>query len=256
MASEKVILITGASSGIGAALAAEYADKYVKLILMGRSAERLNKVQKDCESKGAQVIAKTIDVESKDEMESFIKSLEQIDIVFANAGISAGTSSEKGLYCESAAQVRKIFSVNVDGVLNTTLPAIEKMQERKSGQIVIISSLAGFRGLPSSPSYSASKAAVRYFGEAIRGVLKKDGIKVTVVTPGYIKTPMTDKNDFPMPFMMRAEKCAKIIKRKLLKNPSRISFPLPLYIPIMLLGALPPRFTDFIFERLPGKKPF
>ena len=128
------------------------------------------------------------------------------------------------------------------------------MKERKAGQIVIISSLAGFRGLPSSPAYSASKAAVRVYGEGLRGNLEKIGIAVNVVCPGYIKTPMTDVNEFPMPFLMSPEKCAAIIVKGLEKNKSRISFPFPLFFVVWLATLLSNVITDPIFSRLPSKK--
>ena len=155
---------------------------------------------------------------------------------------------------ESFAQIKKIFSTNLSGVLNLISPAINKMKIRKKGQLALISSLAGFRGLPSSPAYSGSKAAVRVYGEALRGNLAPLGIEVNVVCPGYVKTPMTDVNEFPMPFLISAEKCAAIIKRDLEKNKSRIAFPFPLYFVVWLSALLSTKITDPIFARLPGKK--
>ena len=128
------------------------------------------------------------------------------------------------------------------------------MQKRQKGQIAIISSLAGFRGLPSSPAYSGSKAAVRVYGEGLRGNLKKFGIAVNVVCPGYIKTPMTDVNKFPMPFLMSAQECAAIIKDGLVKNKSRISFPFPLFFVVWLATLLSNKITDPIFAKLPAKE--
>ena len=128
------------------------------------------------------------------------------------------------------------------------------MKKRKRGQIAIISSLAGFRGLPSSPAYSGSKAAVRVYAEGLRGNLSKLGIQVNTVCPGYIKTPMTDVNDFPMPFIMTPQKCAKKIIKGLEKNKSRISFPFPLFFTVWFCALLPNRITDPIFAKLPGKK--
>jgi short-subunit dehydrogenase len=170
--------------------------------------------------------------------------------VIANAGISAGTSG--GL--ESEDQIESIFKTNIDGVINTINPAIKIMEKQKYGQIAIISSLAGFRGLPSSPAYSASKSCVRVYGESIRGSLAPLGIKVNVVCPGYIKTPMTDVNEFPMPFLMDANKAAKIIKNGLRKNRSRIAFPFPLYFVVWLATLISTTITDPIFARLPKKK--
>jgi len=186
-------------------------------------------------------------------MKNWIDKIEEkyaLDLVIANAGISAGTAGGP----ESFSQVKKIFSTNVDGVLNLVHPVIDKMKVRKKGQIALVSSLAGFRGLPSSPAYSASKSAVRVYGEALRGNLGKLGIEVNLICPGYVKTPMTDVNEFPMPFLMDASKSAEIIKRGLAKNKSRIAFPFPLYFVVWLSTLLSPRITDPIFAKLPGKK--
>jgi short-subunit dehydrogenase len=128
------------------------------------------------------------------------------------------------------------------------------MKNKKSGQIAIISSLAGFRGLPSSPAYSASKAAVRVYGEGLRGNLAEFGIKVNVVCPGYVKTPMTAVNNFFMPWILEVNEAAKIIKVKLSKNKSRISFPFPLYFIIWFLTMISTSITDPIFAKLPKKK--
>ena len=253
----KNILITGASSGIGKALALHYAKKGVNLFLCARNKERLEKTSKLCEEKGAKVASKILDVTNSQNCQKWIKEIRQdLDLVIANAGISAGTSGGP----EDFSQIKQIFSTNLDGVLNIIHPAIDKMKDRKSssengkGQIAIISSLAGFRGLPSSPSYSASKAAVRVYGEALRGNLEKFSIKVNVICPGYIKTPMTDVNKFPMPFIMTPEKCAKIIEKGLRKNKSRISFPFPLFFTVWLSALLSNKITDPIFAKLPGKE--
>jgi short-subunit dehydrogenase len=254
MQNPKNILITGASSGIGKALAIEYAkSSEINLFLTGRNLERLEEVKKICQSLKANVFCKIIDVRNESEMINFIDEIEKnyaLDLVIANAGISAGTAS--GI--ESANQIKEIFAINLEGVLNTINPVIYKMKQRKIGQIAIISSLAGFRGLPSSPAYCASKAAVRVYGEALRGNLSEFGISVNVICPGYIKTPMTAVNDFPMPFLMESEKCAKIISKKLKKNISRISFPFPLFLIVWFASLLSNKVTDPIFAKLPKKK--
>lgn len=249
----KTILITGASSGLGAALAGHYAAPGITLALTGRDAARLAEVSKECESRGAKTITAALDVCDSGALASWIALVDArapLDLVIANAGISGGTGGGG----ESAEQVRRIFAVNVDGVLNTILPAIALMRARKRGQIAIVSSVAGLRGLPSAPAYSASKAAVKAFGEGLRGELARDNIGVSVVLPGYIKTRMTDANDFPMPFLMSAEKAAAKIAAGLRKNRSRIAFPLALYLPAWLLSCLSPTLTDPLFAALPKKK--
>lgn len=281
------ILITGATSGLGWALAEIYAEVGNTLFLTGRNQEKLNHITQICQDKQAKVISKIIDIKDAEEVRNWIQEIGRefrLDLVIANAGISAGTSSGS----ESVNQIKEIFRTNIDGVLNTINPAIAVMEKQSSiiirhpgesrdlskldeipafagmtnkvgitvwkGQIAIISSLAGFRGLPSSPAYSASKACVRVYGEALRGSLAPLGIWVNVVCPGYIKTPMTDVNDFPMPFLMNANKAAEIIKKSLAKNKSRIAFPFPLYFIVWLAALISTKFTDPVFAMLPKKK--
>lgn len=249
----RTILITGASSGLGEALALAYAEAGVTLFLTGRNAQRLEATAILCKRKGAEVETAVIDVQDREKLQQWIEIIDDrspIDLVIANAGISAGTAGG----AESAEQTRAIFAINLDGVLNTLLPLIPRMQARHTGQIALISSLAGFRGLPSSPAYSGSKAAVKVYGEALRGLLAKENIRVTVITPGYIKTPMTDVNEFPMPFLVPVHKAAARIKKRLRANPARIAFPLPLHFFVWLLSCLSPTLTDPLFARLPGKK--
>ncbi len=260
MIKPKSILITGASSGIGAALALAYAEPGVTLFLGGRDKDRLNAVADQCKAKGADAHPSTVDVMDKISMSSWIgyaQNQTPLDLVIANAGISAGTGGGG----EPEEQARAIFMTNVDGVLNTVYPALDIFKRRKApeeknkfkGQIAIISSLAAFRGFPGAPAYCASKAAVKSLGESWRGLFMKEKIAVNVVCPGYIKTPMTDANGFYMPMMMDAGKAAQIIKRGLEKNKPRIAFPFLMYCIVWLLMALPPRLFDKMLSDLPEK---
>ena len=170
------ILITGASSGIGEALAIHYAAKDTVLFLCGRNADRVQAVKQACEVKGAVVYAEQIDVTA-----DWITRCDEtapLDLVIANAGVSAGPGDGN---IESAKTTRLIFAVNVNGVLNTVLPALERMKPRRKGQIAMTSSLAGYRGLPSAPAYSGSKNAVRAWGEALRGAMKPEGLEINVI---------------------------------------------------------------------------
>ena len=252
------ILITGATSGIGRALALEYAATGKKLFLIGRNQQRLEQIKEECEKKDADVFVFSIDIRDAEKLADWIIKRDEennIDLVIANAGISGGTGKfQDSGGGESEQQVREIFAINVTGVLNTILPIIPKMKSRKKGQIAIMSSLASFRALPGAPSYSASKAAVRCFGEALRGDLQQYGVEVSVICPGYVRTPMTDVNNFPMPFVVEPEKAAIIIKSGLSRNAARIAFPFLIYIFIWFVGCLPTWLTDPIFSRLPKKE--
>ena len=252
MKTPRSILITGASSGIGAALALAYAAPGTRLALSGRNRERLDRVAERCRAAGAEVATGVVDVGARDELAAWMTAEDRerpLDLVIANAGISAGT----GEFGETDRQARQIFAVNFDGVVNTVHPAAALMRPRRRGQIAIMSSLAGFRGFPGAPAYCASKAGVRVWGEALRGMLSRDGLEVSVICPGYVKSPMTDRNDFPMPFLMEADRAAEIIRRGLAANTPRIVFPRRLYAAVWLLALLPPRWTDGLLARLPEK---
>lgn len=246
------ILITGSSSGIGEALARDYAEQGRFLALSGRNKERLEAVARACRAFGAEVEAKPVDVTERAASARWIAEVDArhpLDLVIANAGTSSG-SGGRG---ESEEQARDIFSVNMAGVLNTVWPAIGPMRERGRGQIAIVSSVAAFRGLPGAPAYAASKAAVKNYGEGLRGWLAADGVQVSVVCPGFVRTRMTENNIYPMPFIMDAAKAAHIIRRGLERDKARIAFPWPMYALAWFMGVLPPSWTDRLFRKLPKK---
>ncbi|MFD2207822.1 SDR family NAD(P)-dependent oxidoreductase [Kiloniella antarctica] len=252
MTDPNTVLITGASSGIGASLAESYASSGKRLFLIGRNRTRLNDVAIKCEKLGAVVHKVVLDIKDPVLCSHVIKEANEIsslDLVIANAGISGGTGNTG----ETDSQVREIMDVNIYGVINTVLPAIEVMKVTGRGQIAIMSSLASFKGLPSAPAYCASKAAVRAWGEGLRGDLKKDNIKVSVITPGFVKSGITAVNKFPMPFLMDGSEAATIIKKGLQRNKARISFPKPMYLAVLLFASLPLYFSEFISDRLPKK---
>lgn len=252
MKDAKNIVITGASSGLGAALARYYAAAGVTLYLGGRNRDRLEHTANECRSKGAQVHVTVADVTNRDAMQHWLQSADDatpIDLVIANAGISAGIGGGG----ENAQQAEKIFATNINGINNTIQPLIPRMCQRQSGQIALVSSLAGIRGLSSSPAYSASKGWARLYAEGLRGWLKDFGVEVNAVCPGFIRTPLTDVNPYKMPFIMKADKAAHIIAQGLAENKPRIAFPKLLYIPLWLLTCLPVAWTDLYFNRLPAK---
>lgn len=248
--SVETILITGASSGIGAALAERYAAPGRVLALHGRHEERLASIASTCAAKGARTLTASIDVTDRDAMAAWITGVDRetpLDLVIANAGISGKSEGDPD-------PVRSIFQVNVDGVLNTLQPVIPLMTARRSGHLALMSSLAGFRGLPTVPAYAASKAAVRSYGEGLRGLLMRDGIDVSVICPGFVRTGMTADNPFSMPLIMEAERAAAIIQRGLARKAARIAFPLRLYLAIRLFSALPQAWTDPWLQDVRGKE--
>lgn len=249
----KHILITGASSGIGEALALHYAAPNVMLSLLGRHAERLNMVAHRCTATGAQVSVATIDVQDKEAMENWVRArdaAQPVDVLIANAGVSAGAGGAG----ESPEQTRQIFSINVGGLLNTVLPIMAPMRARKRGQIAVMSSIAGFRGLPSAPAYCASKAAIKVWGEGLRGSLARDGVGVSVICPGFVESGISRRNKFPMPFLMPADRAARIIAAGLAANRGRIAFPWPMAIMAWIMTTLPDALIGAITARLPHKE--
>lgn len=242
------ILITGASSGIGEALALEYAAHDITLTLCGRNKDRLQDVKDACFAKGATVNTRIIDVTDKKAMYEWITKSDktlQIDMIIANAGV--------GLYGEDVATAEKTFAINIDGVLNTIHPILPIMEQRGHGQVVLMASIAGYVGLPSAPAYSASKNFVRAYGEALRGQLAAKGIKINVVCPGFVVSRLTDQNKFKMPFLMATEKAAKIIVKGLTKNKGRIAFPWQMVALIRILIILPYPLYEYFSRRLPDK---
>ncbi|HYD18661.1 MAG TPA: SDR family NAD(P)-dependent oxidoreductase [Patescibacteria group bacterium] len=249
------ILITGASSGIGRALAILYAAPARRLLLTGRDAARLSDVAAECRAKGASAETCTVPVTEGAALKQQIEAWDDfapIDLVIANAGISGGHGK---IGDEAEALLREIMAINVDGMFNTVNPLISRMRRRRRGQIALLSSIAGFRGLPSAPAYSTSKNAVRAYGEALRPLLIQDNVGVSVIFPGFIRTPLTDKNDFDMPFMMDADNAARIIYAGLQKDRAVIAFPWQMRAIIMLITALPRCLGDAITARaLKSKK--
>lgn len=246
------ILITGASSGLGEAIAIAASGAGRHLWLTGRDDARLAAVAEACRAKGATVTAEVLNVLDAAAMADYVARADAVaplDLVIANAGISGGTGSGG----ESEEQAREIFDVNLTGVLNTIHPVIARMKRRRHGQVAVMSSLAALRGFPGAPAYSASKAAVKVYAEALRGTLAADGIGVSAICPGFVKSRMTAVNDFPMPFLMEAEDAARIILNGLRRNQTVIAFPWPMYWMVSFLSILPPALTVRLLSRLPAK---
>jgi short-subunit dehydrogenase len=245
------IIITGASSGIGKALAIEYSQHCKNLLLLGRDKERLENVKNLC-SKTCNILTEILDVTNAKEIDKITNNFDQdfpIDLMIANAGISAGTGS-KG---EDINQLKEIYNTNIYGVINSIYPAINKMTTRRKGQIAIMSSMSAFMPIPTAPAYSSSKQCISFLGLALRQNLAKNNIKLSVIYPGFIKTPMTDTNKFSMPFIMSAEKAAQKIIKNISKNKSRIIFPKSFYFITLIVNILPFSIKQYLFNKTPAK---
>lgn len=222
------IAITGASSGLGRALAIAYAHPGTTLHLTARNADRLKEVTATCRSLGAAVTETLADVTLPNAMAKWIGSLGRLDLVIANAGISFGPG---GRHLESPEQIQAIFATNVDGVFNTILPAIDLMARQRTGpngergRVAIIGSIAGLIALPTTPAYSAGKAALDFWARGSAPNLAREKIGLTIVRPGFIRTPLTAENPYRMPGLMDADQAAERIREGLAAGRSSITFP-------------------------------
>jgi short-subunit dehydrogenase len=242
------VLITGASSGIGAALARAYAAPGVRLALFGRDEGRAREVAEACRAEGALVAAVLADVTDRDAMSAAVALVDDahpVDLVVANAGV-AGAAPGGG--------VERLFAVNVMGVVHTVEPLLPRMTRRGRGQVALMSSLASFVSRPGTAAYCASKAAVRIWGEGLRERLARSGVLVSVVCPGFVDTPLTRRNPFPMPMLMGAEESAALVKDRLARGDARIAFPWPMYQGARLAGLLPTWLQHRAAGRWPGKE--
>jgi short-subunit dehydrogenase len=218
-------MITGASSGIGRGLAVELARRGAKLGLVARRVEVIDEVVRQIEALGGKAVALPADVQSESSLRAAADKLRAdvgpIDVLIANAGIGPTRDAAE----INAEEVAGVINVNVIGASNSVAAVIPEMVARKSGQLVVISSLAAYRGLPRSAAYCASKAAVSAFFESLRLDLEPRGIAVTIIHPGFIKTPLTAGRDAQMPFLMELDDAVKKMARAIEKRRKRYSFP-------------------------------
>jgi short-subunit dehydrogenase len=217
-----VAIVTGASSGIGEALAVELHRRGWKVGLVARREAQLAALTQSLGEGAAHASADVTDAsQTRTAMAQLEQTLGPCDLVVANAGLGINNPAWR-LDVDALFQVHR---VNFDGAVHTATAVLPGMMERSSGHLAVVSSVAGYRGLPRAGPYSASKAAVSTLFESWRVVLKRNGIAVTCIHPGFIETPMTAQNKHPMPFMMKADRAARIIADGLEKRRSDITFP-------------------------------
>jgi len=228
-------------------LALEYAAPSVVIGLLGRDADRLERVAIECRARGAEATIGVIDVRDRPALAAWLEDFDRlrpVDLVVANAGILVRMP---GGEVEPADDAYGLMQTNVLGVLNTVQPMIPWMKERRRGQFALVASVAAFTPLPHSPSYSASKAAVLNYGLSLRAVLAFHGIRVSVICCGFVETPMIADIEDPKPFNMTSEKAAKRIRRGLERNHAVIMFPLFFALMSRLDGLLPDRLRRYFY---------
>ena len=240
------VFLTGASSGIGAALAREYARTGAQLGLFARRADTLSTLA--AELAPAVPALYTGDVRDEAALRlaaaDFMQRFGLADIVIANAGVSRGTLTE---YAEDNAAFRTIMDTNIDGILHTFQPFLPAMRAAHSGKLVGIASVAGFRGLPGAGAYSASKAAAIAYLESLRVELRASGIQVITICPGYVATPMTAKNPYWMPFLLPADEAACLIARAITRGRRFYVLPWQMAWLGRLFSVLPRPLYDRVF---------
>jgi short-subunit dehydrogenase len=250
--SAQKVWITGASSGIGLALATQYAEQGATLGLVARRGDLLEAFR--AKYPALEIALYTIDVRDHAALaaaaQDFMAHVGCPDIVIANAGISAGSVTGRG----DLEVFREIMDINYLAMTATFEPFIAPMTAQRHGTLVGVSSVAGVRGLPGAGAYSASKAAATRYLESLRVELRAAGLSVVTIAPGYVRTPMTARNDYPRPFIMEADVFARKAVRAIARERRHIVIPWQMGIVSSLLHVMPRWLYDWAFERAPRKK--
>ena len=246
---DKVVMITGASSGIGRGLALELAGRGARLGLLARRKDLLDELVNQIEASGGKALALPVNVQDETAVRGAANLLRaevgEIDILIANAGI--GGNADAALLKPS--DFSNVMGVNVIGVVNSVAAVVPEMASRGSGQLVAISSLAAYRGLPKSAAYCASKAAVSILFESLRLDLNPKGVDVTIIHPGFIKTPLTAGRHAQMPFLMELDDAVKKIVWAIEKRKKSYAFPWQLASIVRLGMIMPIALYDQISKR-------
>jgi NAD(P)-dependent dehydrogenase (short-subunit alcohol dehydrogenase family) len=246
------VFITGASSGIGDALARHYAAAGACVGLLGRRREALEALAAELPGESMVLVADVSDARAlRDAAAQFVERFGLPDVVIASAGVSAGTLTE---HEEDGDVFARILDINVLGMVNTFRPFILPMRRAGAGSLVGIASVAGVRGLPGAGAYSASKAAAQRYLESLRVELHGSGVRVVTLSPGYIDTPMTRINPYPMPFLMPADDAARRMALAIARGRRHVVVPWQMGVVARVLGWMPGWFYDRVFARA-GRKP-
>lgn len=251
-AAPRRILLTGASSGLGAGLARSYAEAGVELGLIGRNGARLEAVAAECRQAGAIVRTGQLDVAETEPLGQWITAWAAeapIDLAVACAGTSAGPAAIG--QAEGIGLATRQVRTNLLGCMNTIEPLLPGMLAAGSGHVAVVASVAGYRGLPYSPAYSASKAGVRAYGEALRALFRPAGLSVTVIVPGFFDTPMTDRFKGDKPMLKTLPDMVRAIRRGLDRRRPRIVYPRLLGLGLQAADLLPASIGDEILRRVP-----
>lgn len=244
-----VTLITGASSGLGAALAKRRASRGENLVLLARRKDKLEALASEIRDLGVKAFVCAVDVTDREAVLEAIREavdlLGPIELLIANAGMGIPTPAHRF----DASVFERVVRVNLTGAANCLEAVLPDMMSRDRGQIVSIASLAGYRGLPGSGAYCASKAGMRSLFESLRLDLSATNIDVTTICPGFVKTPMTESQKFPMPFIMELDTAVDMIDQAIEKKRTEYAFPFPLSTMVRLARWFPNWLYDALVAR-------
>ncbi len=244
------ILISGASSGIGAALARSYATPQAHLTLWGRNFARLEAVAEDCRARGSQVTTNCFDLADLKVLIAALAEADQhapTDIAIFNAGLGGSLPHEA--IAQDAVIAAAMAMVNFTAPVVAANDIAVRMGARGAGHIVLIGSIAGLFALPMAPTYSGSKAGLMMFAEALRARVKRHGVSVTLVSPGFIDTPMSQSLSEPRPFLISADQAAAIINKKVARGARHIIVPWPFAIIAAIAGLVPKALVRAVLSR-------
>ena len=246
------ILVTGASSGLGRGLALHWARQGATVHAVARRRAELESLAHDVAGYGAagRIVPAVLDVTDAEALAAAIAAAEEaaggaLDLAVANAGVSESSPATRMDW----RKVKRVLDVNVSAAAVTIAAALPAMVARGRGTVVGVASLAGFRGLPGHAAYCASKAALRTFMESVRIDLHGTGVRAVTICPGFVKTEMTAKNAFPMPFLMELDDAVKVMADGIAAGEPEVAFPLPLAAAVRVMGALPRQ----VYEPLAGR---
>nr|WP_067285826.1 SDR family NAD(P)-dependent oxidoreductase [Marinobacterium profundum] len=234
-----VVWITGASTGIGAALALELARRGCTVAISARGAAALEELVHQAKGLGGEIWSYPLDVTDSAACVATLVQIEAERGAVSLAVLNAGSHKALGLEEFEVSAFDSLVRLNYMGVVNVVVPLLERMRRRRSGQLAITASVAGYRGLPTASAYGASKAALINFAEALQLDLKGTGIALSMINPGFVRTPLTDQNTFKMPFLLEADDAARRIIQGLEKRRFEIAFPWRFVFGLKLLRLLP-----------------
>lgn len=235
----KTVWITGAGKGIGAALAEAFSEQGCTVFISSRSEDDLIEVKQRCEPFSGKVIPAPLDITDREQIKALMKHWDREQGIPELVILNAGTHDPFPAQELSASRCERLLNINLQGTINCLEPVLQRFLEQNQGQIAVMASVAGYRGLPTAAAYGASKAALNNMCEALYLDLKGSGVKLQVINPGFVRTPLTDKNDFPMPALLEPEDAAGRIIKGLQSSNFEITFPKRFVYVLKLLRLLP-----------------